>query len=899
MILKKCRLLAAAFILTALAIPVGLHAQLTGDTPITILQTTDLHHHANGADHVGLDVDPLTGMGATGAYARVSAYVKYVRASAGHPVVLVDSGDWTMGTLYDLTLASRPLALSFLDIMGYDCVTLGNHEFDYTSAGLARILGAAQSSFGFKTPIVASNMNLGGSADLAPFVGDGKAIQTTRVEDLPNGLRVGYIGLMGKSASFDAAPAAAPVSFTDFSTGYGAIQALVDGLRNTQGAHVVIVLSHSGTNASGAAGEDVELAKHVRGIDVIASGHTHTPLASAHTVTNSGWTTQIVDAGAYGANVSRIDLTYHPSTKSTTLDASGNAAMTGAGLAAIQAGLVPDPAIVTLVGSADRQLNTALGAFFTQTFPDYDSASLGKGIYHPVGSTAQNMVYNGLDTPPSPNGLGSLAADAVRSVPNSIITQTLAAAGGNPANLPGYDFTPFQAGLVATGVLRGKLLTGAPLSFADVYNVLPLGISPDSSQALPVGYPLVSAYLELADVKKLCALQLAAETTLAPADYYLNFSGIRCGLKTAESYEYFKFATAAAVLQVIAQKATAGSPSAIQALLALSRLAGDNGAALLAAYAADNPYAGAVIKLNDPNPSSAQIAANLGAVGQVAGAALSDAVSGGASLIALVVSKAIAAIDTVAGFAPADTANTGPAIDLPLTPRIRLATDLYAVLALGAVQAQFGIAITVYKSATGDATLSGADLAGVLANRINAAPAGKGVQELKEWMALLSYLGTGLKGTVPSAYASTADFTQFGSFGAAVRTRNAAYPAAGIGQFLGTLGGLQGAPPCAAIGTPVVAAVTNAAYGTSLSAMGTIVVWASGLSGGGGDAILLTRPESADSITLDAGSGSYFWDLSPDQINATLPGGVTSGQWMLSVRNACGATSAPFAVTIQ
>ena len=47
-------------------------------------------------------------------------------------------------------------------------------------------------------------MNLGGSADLAPFVGDGKAIQTTRVQQLSNGLKVGYIGLMGKNASFEA-----------------------------------------------------------------------------------------------------------------------------------------------------------------------------------------------------------------------------------------------------------------------------------------------------------------------------------------------------------------------------------------------------------------------------------------------------------------------------------------------------------------------------------------------------------------------------------------------------------------------------------------------------------------------------------------------------------------------
>lgn len=168
-------------------------------------------------------------------------------------MVLVDSGDWTMGTLYDLTLATRPLGLLFLDLMKYDCVTLGNHEFDYSTKGLAQILGAAQTAFAFRTPIVASNMNLGGSTDLAPFVGKGKSIQTTRIQDLGNGLRVGYIGLMGKNAAADA-PTSAPVSFTDFSADYAAIQSLVDGLRNNQGVQVVIVLSHSGTDASGTTG---------------------------------------------------------------------------------------------------------------------------------------------------------------------------------------------------------------------------------------------------------------------------------------------------------------------------------------------------------------------------------------------------------------------------------------------------------------------------------------------------------------------------------------------------------------------------------------------------------------------------------------------------------------------
>ena len=759
------------------------------DAQLTILQTTDLHHHANGADHVGLDVDPATGMSATGAYARIAAYVNYVRSSAGHPVVLVDSGDWTMGTLYDLTLGKQPLALYFLDLMRYDCVTLGNHEFDYGPKGLAQILGNAQGAFGFRTPIVASNMSLGGDAELANFVGDTKAIHTTRVQELKNGLKVGYIGLMGKAAA-QAAPSSIPVSFTDPATQYAAIQSLVDDLRHRKGVDVVVALSHSGTDASGTTGEDVELARHVRGINVIASGHTHTPLAAAHAVLNAGWTTQIIDAGAFGTNVARIDLTYRRSTKTTTVDASSNPAMTDASLGAIQAGLMPDPSIAWLIRGTDHQLNAALAPYFSQTFADYDPANLAKGIYHPVGSSAQDMVSNETNPVLSPNGLGDLAADAVRSVPNIIIGQTLAAVGGNPANLPSYDFTPFQAGIVATGILRGKLRAGVSLSFADIYSVLPLGISPDTSQPLPVGYPLVSSYLDLADVKKLCALQLLAQTNLSSSDFYLNLSGLRYGLKAAESYAYFKTATAAGVLQVTSQKAAAGSAAALQALGALSNLATDSGAALLATSGGGNPYAAAMVRLNDATPSGA----NLASLGQVAAAAAADRAAGTTTLTALVVSQAIAAIDSVAGFAPSDGADTGLATILADASRVRVAADLRAVLLLGAVQTQFGTTITAYKAATGPATLSSADFAGLLANRIDAAPATAGVQELKEWMALLSYLKTGLGGAITAEYASTANFTQFGSFGAAVRTRNLTYPIASIGQFVGTVSALQSAP---------------------------------------------------------------------------------------------------------
>jgi 2',3'-cyclic-nucleotide 2'-phosphodiesterase (5'-nucleotidase family) len=801
------RLSTSTFLLAALAIPLTLAAQNDrgrgndgghhrhGDAHVTILQTTDLHDHANGVDHVGLDVDPVSGMGVTGSYARIAAYVDYVRDTTDHPVVLVDSGDWTMGTLYDFTLSTRPLALYFLERMHYNCITLGNHEFDYTAKGLAQILGAAQKSFGFDTPIVASNMNLGGDTDLAPFVGDDKAIQSTRVEELRNGIRIGYIGLMGKDATA-AAPAAAPVSFSDFSAAqYAGIQGIVDQLRNVEDVDIVVALSHSGTDATGTSGEDVNLAMHVTGIDVIASGHTHTPLNSVHTVTNGVWSTQIIDAGAYGTNVARIDLTYHEATGTTSLDAFVNTAMTDASLTTLDPRIRSDRSMESVVELTDHQLNQELGPFFTQTFPDYSAANLGTGIYHPVGSAEQNMVSNGTDPVPAPDGLGDLAADAVRNVPNAIISQTLAAVGGNPANLPGYDFTPFQASVVATGVLRSKLLTGVALTFSDIYNVLPLGISPDSTQALPIGFPLVSTYLELADVKKLCALQLVLQTNLASVDYYLNFSGLQYGLKsTGELYAYFKYATAAGVLQTTSRKAAGGSALALQALGALSTLGTDNGAALLAGYASGNPYAAAMVRLNDGSPSNAQIFANLGAVGQVAAAAAADSAAGTTTLNAVIVSKAVAAIDTVAGFAAGDGTNTGIATNLSATSRVRVAVDLYAVLLLGGVQTQFGIAITPYASATGPLVLSGADIPTVLGNRIDASPATPGVQELKEWMALLSYLGKGLGGSITSEYASTANFTQFGSFGAAVQTRNASYPIANIGQFIATVSSLQAAP---------------------------------------------------------------------------------------------------------
>ncbi|HEX7192247.1 MAG TPA: metallophosphoesterase [Thermoanaerobaculia bacterium] len=753
---------------------------------ITILQTTDIHDHANGSGHVGLDVDPLTATSTFGAYARIAAYVNSFRKTAGHPVILIDSGDWTMGTLYDLTLGSNPLALYFITSMHYNAITLGNHEWDYTPRGLAGMLAAARTNFGFQTPIVASNMNLNGNTDLAPFVGTGKMIQPTYVETLSNGLRVGYLGLLGEDAAVDA-PASAPVTFTPLSQHYDSIQAIVDNLRNVQGAQIVIALSHSGTDATGTSGEDVSLAQHVHGINVIASGHTHTPLDAAHAVKNGTWTTQIIDAGSYGTNVARLDLKVNRAAGTSTPFFYNNVVMSNAALASQQSGLGPDVPMTVLVNTTDHGLNASLGPLLSQFFPDYSAADLGKGIYHPVGGAAQTMVPNDRDPVLAPNGIGNLAADADRAVPNTIIAQTLTAVGGNPANLPGYDFTPFQLGVVGTGVIRSTLPGGVPLTFADIYNTLPLGISPDQTQALPIGYPLVSAYVDVNDVKKIAGLQLVGQANLIGSSFYLNFSGIRYTLSDAGSYDFFKYATAAAVLSITSSKVSAGSQPALQALFAVFSMDSDGGAAMLAAASAGNPYATAIVTLNDTSPTAAQKTANMTVFGKVAAAAI----VGTQQVSALVASKAVAAVDTISGFAPADAENTGTTTAIT-SGRIRVAVDLYGVLLINAIQSQYGIQITPFQSASGTTVL--ADIPTILGNRIDGAPSVAGVQEVKEWMTLLSYVGTGLHGTIGPEYASSTLFTDFPTFGAAVKTRNSTYPLAAIGQLIATEAALSKGP---------------------------------------------------------------------------------------------------------
>ena len=485
----------------------------------TLIQTTDVHHRATGTGafltYSPTDDIDNSGTGGSdqtqGGYSRLTSKIAQVRLDAagrGVPSLLVDSGDFLMGTVYDLTLGDTPAAFYFMEFMNYDAVTIGNHEFDYGPAGLAMILNNAlgDDGEGFTVPIIATNMKTDGVTgtgddDLEASVAGG-VIQDMMVKTLDNGLKVGIIGLLGPKADSDA-PLTPPVIFDhDFAF----IQSQVDYLRNDLGAHIVVALSHSGiTDPDGApGGDDVALAQNVTGIDIIAAGHEHEMTPDVVTVNN----TRIFCAGAYGTNLAQMDVTVEIGSGVTDAILTNHA---------INDGIPGDLSMNNSMAMIDAGINEVLGQ------------ELGLEINTVIaGSGSDNL---GKPAGAGETGMGNLAADSLRYM---------------------LSGTPGGIGIAANGVVRDGFAFGQQVTFADLYSVLPLGVTMDPAQQDVPGYPLMQVNLSGAHLKNMCQLNAYVSASQDSAfmagllasgdpnmlalhyglsnlhtDYYLNVSGIQ------------------------------------------------------------------------------------------------------------------------------------------------------------------------------------------------------------------------------------------------------------------------------------------------------------------------------------------------------------------------------------
>ncbi len=453
----------------------------------TLLQTSDIHSHAGGygpsKDYTPEDNSDKDSV--LGGYTRIASLIAAVRNEQKEndiPVVVVDSGDFFMGTVYDMAITD-PISLKFFQMVGYDAITLGNHEFDWTSAGLAMLLANGIGN-GFNVPIVASNMNVSAASaaddGIESLIGSGNIV-SKKILTLSNGIKIGILGIMGVNAD-SLAPAAAPITFDH---DYASLQNKVNDLRNNDSVDIVIVLSHGGIYNDGT-GDDLLIAENVSGIDIIASGHYHT--ATQKMFKKGSSETMIFSPGEYGKWLSRLDITYN---KSTGLIESRNFK-----LVPVNDTVVNRTVFESIVDKYKSAINDAL-------------AVAGLSLDAPISKIGMEMQVHGA----AESGLGNLAADSLRSVAGQL-------APLNDGNV--YDVAIIPNGVIRDGFFPG--MTGV-LTFTDIFNTIPLGLSPDQTQTMP-GYPLMSLYVIAPDLRNILEAGITVSQILG-GDFYLNFSGIR------------------------------------------------------------------------------------------------------------------------------------------------------------------------------------------------------------------------------------------------------------------------------------------------------------------------------------------------------------------------------------
>lgn len=494
-------LLAALCVLPASAVAEG----CTQETNVTtILFTHDLHSHF-------LPQSTAEG-GESGGYARLKTVIDGERAM-NPDALLVDGGDFSIGSLIQTLYTTQAAELRTMGAMGYDAVTIGNHEFDHKGVGFAEMLNSAKAAqtaaMGLLTDSQYPPRNLEAyqaqygpltlalpallEANYAPaddnpdraFIRS--AMENYGVTDCVTlergGVTYGLFGLMGVDSD-----ECAPTSGFTRTDAAKAAKRCVETLKG-EGAEIIVCLSHSGTGDSLASSEDEELAKAVDGIDVIVSGHTHSTLAEPLVLND----TYIVSSGPYCQNLGSLTFSWDDGGEKRLLDYR---------LIPIDETVAENPEIAGLVEQWKDMVGETYLARYGLTY-DEVLTHTDCDLTTPVSAVQKN------------NGLGTLVSDAFLWA-----DRTLNAA---------YADSPHTVSVTADGVLRANLPAG-DLTAAMAFDVLSMGVGEDGTS----GFPLVAVYLTGKELK--AAMEVDASVTPIMPAAQLYMSGAKYAFNTKRMF---------------------------------------------------------------------------------------------------------------------------------------------------------------------------------------------------------------------------------------------------------------------------------------------------------------------------------------------------------------------------
>ncbi len=443
---------------------------------LRILFTHDIHSY----------LDPTIGIigGKKQSYGGAAKLADMINENRTDSTLIVDGGDYSMGTLYQTGFTENAYELRMLGRLGYDVTTFGNHEFDLGGYGLAQSLDSARrlaDEEGTRLPeIVQSNIDFAGQ--LTP---EQQALKTSMeaygvqpyVIKEVNGIRVAFFGLEGID-SLECAPTSGQ-KWTDY---IEAAQKTVSEIGEK--ADVIICLSHAGTDGSGD-GEDVELIKKVSGIDVLISGHSHTAYPEALTIND----TILGSSGCYLQNLGLMDLEIN------TDPENGNSGTRGKKLQLKNYKLLPIDETVP----EDPLIREELQKYKQSITDGYLRKYAGGG--HPDDIIAFSETdFISLDEMQKLHeefNIGNLIADSY-----------MYEARANGIN-------DIDVALVGLGTIRGTIMKG-PVKLSDAFEICSLGAGSDGS----AGHPLIGAYITGAELK----LFVELDASVGPMVSYIKMS---------------------------------------------------------------------------------------------------------------------------------------------------------------------------------------------------------------------------------------------------------------------------------------------------------------------------------------------------------------------------------------
>lgn len=446
---------------------------------LDILFTHDTHSHLNSFTTI------VNGeKKEAGGFAKLKTLINEHKKVNPDTLVL-DGGDFSMGTLIQTVYDTEAAELRMLGQIGCDVTTLGNHEFDYQSKGLADMLNVAKNSGDTVPSLVLCNVDWDAMEEAGLSEGQ-KQIQSAfekyQVRDYvvvqKGNIKIAVLGVFGKDALV-----CAPTCELVWKDPVKAAKQTVEKIKKKEKVDMIACVSHSGTWDDADKSEDEILAKEVPDIDLIISGHTHSQLDKPIQHGN----TYIVSCGEYGKNLGTISMTQKDD---------GRWKATSYELIPVSDEVNPDE---TTQAKIDALMDTV------------DINYLAKFGYTRKEVLAENDIeFNSLDemgTKHEELNLGDIISDAyVYAVENS----------------DNYDGDPVDVAVVPSGTVRDTYAKGE-ITVESVYNSFSLGIGKDGL----AGYPLISAYLTGKELKLVAEIDASISDFMTIARLYcsgLNFN---------------------------------------------------------------------------------------------------------------------------------------------------------------------------------------------------------------------------------------------------------------------------------------------------------------------------------------------------------------------------------------